>query len=303
MQITVPERFSLLVDRFPGLPIVVQQPDQPWDERLAATTFFIPDYMSGRAGVANLSRMPKVEVVQILSAGVDSVKDLIPDGVTLCNAKGVHDAATAEMAITLTLASLRGLGHFRDLQHDRHWDNRSYASLADRRVLLIGYGSIGTAIEARLSGFEVQITRVARVGRVTPRVFGYDELDELIPDADVIIVIVPLTQQTRGMIDAHFLSLMHDGALLVNVARGPVVDTDALVGALADRRIFAALDVTDPEPLPSDSPLWRLDNCLITPHVGGDTDAFYPRALELLTRNIERYRRGLPLLNVIKGEY
>ncbi|WP_367280700.1 2-hydroxyacid dehydrogenase [Ferrimicrobium sp.] len=303
MQITVPERFSQLVHRFPGLPIVIQQPNQPWDERLAATTFFIPDYMSGRAGIADLSKMPGIEVVQILSAGVDSVHDLIPDGVTLCNAKGVHDAATAEMAVTLSLASLRGLGHFRDLQHDRRWDNRSYASLADRRVLLIGYGSIGTAIEARLHGFEASITRVARVGRVTPRVFGYDELDELIPEADVIILIVPLTQQTRGMVDSRFLSLMHNGALLVNVARGPVVDTDALVAALADGRIAAALDVTDPEPLPSDSPLWQLDNCLITPHVGGDTDAFYPRALELLTRNIDRYSKGLPLLNVIKGEY
>ncbi len=270
---------------------------------MAKTTFFVPDYMSGRAGVANLAKMPALEVVQILSAGVDNVRDAIPNGVTLCNAKGVHDAATAEMAVTLTLASLRGLGRFRDLQREARWDNQSFSSLADRNVLVIGYGSIGAAIEQRLNGFEAQITRVARVGRVTPVVYGFDELDELIPKADIIILIVPLTQQTKGMVNEHFLERMHDGALLVNVARGAVVDTQALIRTLATGRIAAALDVTDPEPLPSTSPLWQMENCLITPHVGGDTDAFHRRAEQLLTRNIDRYTKGLPLLNVINGEY
>lgn len=270
---------------------------------MTKTTFFVPDYMSGRAGVADLAKMPAIEVVQILSAGVDNVRDAIPEGVTLCNAKGVHDAATAEMAITLTLASLRGFGRFRDHQREARWENESFSSLADRNVLLIGYGSIGVAIEQRLQGFEAKITRVARVGRVTPTVYGFDELDELIPKADVIILIVPLTQQTRGMVNEHFLSQMHDGALLVNVARGAVVDTEALIGALSTRPISAALDVTDPEPLPSTSPLWQLENCLITPHVGGDTDAFHQRAEQLLIRNIDRYSKGLPLLNVIEGEY
>jgi phosphoglycerate dehydrogenase-like enzyme len=303
MQITVPQRFAQLVDRYPQLPIVVQEPGQAFDERIAATTFYVPDYMSGLAGMAHLDAMPNLEVVQILSAGVDAVRAVIPPGVTLCNAKGVHDAATAEIAVTLTLASLRGLGAFRDLQRDAVWDNRSYASLADRTVLLIGYGSIGTAIEARLNGFEAEVIRVARTPKLNPAVSGYDELDGLVPKADVIILIVPLTSTTRGMVNRHFLELMRDGALLVNVARGPVVDTDALIEALSTGRISAALDVTDPEPLPSDSLLWRMDNCLITPHIGGDTDAFHRRALELLTRNIERYSKGLGLLNVITGEY
>lgn len=303
MQVTVPERFAHLVEHFPKLPILVQPSGRPWDDRMAKTTFFVPDYMSGRAGVANLAKMPALEVVQILSAGVDNVRDAIPNGVTLCNAKGVHDAATAEMAVTLTLASLRGLGRFRDLQREARWDNQSFSSLADRNVLVIGYGSIGAAIEQRLNGFGAEITRVARVGRVTPVVYGFDELDELIPKADIIILIVPLTQQTKGMVNEHFLERMHDGALLVNVARGAVVDTQALIRTLATGRIAAALDVTDPEPLPSTSPLWQMENCLITPHVGGDTDAFHRRAEQLLTRNIDRYTKGLPLLNVINGEY
>jgi phosphoglycerate dehydrogenase-like enzyme len=303
MQITVPERFAQLVEHFPKLPILVQPSERPWDDRMAKTTFFVPDYMSGRAGVADLAQMPELEVVQILSAGVDNVRDAIPVGVTLCNAKGVHDAATAEMAVTLTLASLRGLGRFPDLQREARWNNKSFSSLADRNVLLIGYGSIGTAIEQRLNGFDANITRVARVGRVTPVVFGFDELGELIPTADVIVLIVPLTQQTKGMVNEQFLRQMHDGALLVNVARGPVVNTQALVYALSTGRIAAALDVTDPEPLPPSSPLWQMENCLITPHVGGDTDAFHSRAEQLLIRNINRYAKGLPLLNVIDGEY
>ncbi|WP_298341354.1 2-hydroxyacid dehydrogenase [Ferrimicrobium sp.] len=303
MQITVPASFAQLAEKFPELPIHIQMPDEPWSEQLAATTFFVPHYMSGRAGISNITRMPDLEVVHILTAGVDNVRDAIPQGVTLCNAKGVHDASTAEMAVALTLASVRGLNRFQDAQRAATWERHRYASLADQSVLLVGYGSIGMAIEERLRGFEVQITRVARVGRLLPQVFGFDELDDLIPTADVIILVVPLTQETKGMVNDHFLGLMHDGALLVNVARGPVIETEALVDALQTGRIRAALDVTDPEPLPPESPLWMLENCLITPHVGGDTNAYYPRALNLLTRNIDRYAKGLPLLNVVAGEY
>ena len=303
MQITIPENFAQLAKRFPELPIHIQMPGQSGNEQLATTTFFVPNYMSGLAGLANITQMSNLEVVQVLTAGVDNLRDHITQGVTLCNAKGVHEASTAEMAVALTLASVRGLGHFRDLQRAATWDHQRYASLADLSVLLVGYGSIGMAIEERLRGFEVQITRVARIGRLTPRVFGFDELDALIPHADVIIVIVPLTQETRGMVNDHFLDLIHDGALLVNVARGAVVETGALVRTLETGRISAALDVTEPEPLPEESPLWMMENCLITPHVAGNTSAYYPRALDLLTRNIDRYSKGLPLLNVVNGEY
>jgi phosphoglycerate dehydrogenase-like enzyme len=174
-------------------------------------------------------------------------------------------------------------------------------ALADSRVLIVGYGAIGEALERRLAGFEVEVTRVAR----TPRegVHGYDALPGLLPDADVVVLIVPLTAQTLGMVDASFLARLRDGALLVNVARGGVVDTDALVSELGSGRIAAALDVTDPEPLPPGHPLWSCPNLLLTPHVGGASSAMEPRAHRLVRDQLARFAAGEPLVNVMSGDY
>ena len=242
------------------------------------------------------ARMPKLKLLQVLTAGYDHVLPHLPDGVTLCNAKGVHEASTAELAVTLTLASLRGIPTFVRAQATGEWKFDFYDALADRTVMIVGYGAIGEAIERRLDGFEAQIVRVARTAR--EGVHGMDELAGLLPDADVVILVVPMTDETRGLVDAAFLARMKDRALLVNVARGPVVDTGALLAEAG--RVRAALDVTDPEPLPPDHPLWRASDVLISPHVGGSSSAFLPRALRLIREQLRRYAAGEPPKNVVR---
>src|SRR5262245_35787868 len=193
--------------------------------------------------------MTSLRVVQTLTAGVDNIRGRVPDGVTLCNGRGIHDTSTAELALTLTLASLRGVPGFVRAQDRREWEFGWHDALADRTVLLVGYGAIGRAVEARLRPFEVEVVRVARSAR--DGVHAIDELPDLLPAADVVVLLVPLTDATRGLVDAGFLARMKDGALLVNVARGAVVVTDDLVAELSTGRIRAAVDVVDTEPLPS----------------------------------------------------
>jgi phosphoglycerate dehydrogenase-like enzyme len=262
----------------------------------------VPPYLGRDLPLARLAELPRLRVVQTLTAGVDDVLPFMPLGVTLCNATGVHDTSTAELTIGLTIAALRGLGDFARAQTTGTWLSSTRTSLADRRVLLIGAGSVGRAILDRLAAFEVSVTRVATTARVDDvgPVHGVGELAQLLRSHDVVILIVPLTPSTRGMVDAAFLAAMPDGALLVNVARGPVVDTEALVAEVSSGRLAAALDVTDPEPLPVDHPLWRAPNVLISPHVGGNSTAFVPRARALLRRQFEAYAAGEPLANVVR---
>jgi phosphoglycerate dehydrogenase-like enzyme len=248
-----------------------------------------------------MSSMPSLRVAQTLTAGVDNFLPHVPKGVTLCNARGVHDASTAELAVALVLASLRGLPDFVRAQEREEWASRQYASLADRTVLIVGYGSVGAAVEARLAGFECTVLRVAR--RARDGVADMSALPELLPRADVVVLTVPMTDETVGLVDASFLAAMPDGALLVNVARGPVVVTDALVAELRAGRLRAGLDVTDPEPLTTGHPLWSAPGLLLSPHVGGNTSAFLPRARGLVAEQVRRYTAGESLLNVISGDY
>ncbi|WP_435796506.1 2-hydroxyacid dehydrogenase [Kitasatospora indigofera] len=282
-----------------------------WDGRgtpppepvLRAVEFFVVPYTRTAAALPLLERMPRLRAVQSLSAGVDELLPFIPPGVTLCNARGVHDASTAELAVTLLLAALRGVPGFVRAQDREVWESGSATALADRTVLLVGHGSIGAAVEERLLPFECEILRVARSARAAVRgpVRPLAELMELVPRADVVVLTLPLTAQTRGLVDARFLAAMKDDALLVNVARGPVVDTSALLAELERGRLAAALDVTDPEPLPAGHPLWHAPRTLISPHVGGNSSAFLPRALRLIRSQLERYRAGEPLDNVVTG--
>ncbi|MEU7323996.1 2-hydroxyacid dehydrogenase [Streptomyces griseoviridis] len=272
----------------------------------ADCAFYVVPYMRPAETVLRpLADLTGVNVVQTLSAGVDSVEPglgLLPAGVRLCNARGVHEASTAELALTLTLASLRGVPDFVRAQDRGEWNGGFRPALADRTVLIVGYGSIGSAIEDRLVPFEVaRVVRVARSARTTERgpVHPLTDLPALLPDADVVILSTPLTATTRHLADAGFLARMKDGALLVNVARGPVVDTEALLAELRDGRITAALDVTDPEPLPRAHPLWTAPGVLVTPHVGGPTSAFAPRAKRLLVDQLTRFVNREPLRNVI----
>ncbi|WP_327326253.1 2-hydroxyacid dehydrogenase [Streptomyces sp. NBC_01210] len=301
-------------DEFEGLPAPSESglnylhwdggPDFPADP--ADCVFYAVPYMKGtEVAVRPLAAMTSVRVVQTLSAGIDHVEPglgSLPAGVRLCNAKGVHEASTAELTLTLILASLRGVPGFVRGQDKEEWRSGFYPALADKSVLIVGYGSIGAAIEDRLAPFEcARVARVARSARATERgeVRALTELPTLLPEADVVILSTPLTEQTRGLVNAGFLARMKDGSLLVNVARGPVVDTKALLAEVESGRITAALDVTDPEPLPAGHPLWHAPGVLISPHVGGSTSAFMPRAKRLLAAQLTRFAAGEPVHNVV----
>ncbi|MGW1227403.1 2-hydroxyacid dehydrogenase [Streptomyces sp. NPDC001478] len=279
--------------------------DYPADP--ADCAYYVVPYMKGsEVAVRPLAAMTRVRAVQTLSAGIDHVEPglgLLPSGVRLCNAKGVHEASTAELTLALILASLRGFPGFVHGQDKEEWRAGFYPALADKSVLIVGYGSIGSAIEDRLVPFEcARVARVARSARTTARgpVHTLDDLPALLPEADVVILSTPLNASTQGLVGADFLAAMRDGALLVNVARGGVVDTKALLSELESGRLRAALDVTDPEPLPSGHPLWHAPNVLITPHVGGSTSAFRPRAKRLIAGQLSRFAAGEPLRNVVR---
>ncbi|GHA73735.1 dehydrogenase [Streptomyces anthocyanicus] len=272
----------------------------------ADCAFYVVPYMKpSTVGVRPLPGMRSVQVVQTLSAGIDHVEPglgHLPAGVRLCNARGVHEASTAELTLALILASLRGIPDFVRAQDRGEWLGGFRPALADRTVLIVGYGSIGAAIEDRLVPFEVApVVRVARSARTTERgpVHPLTELPRLLPQADVVILSTPLTEATRGLAGAEFLARMKDGALLVNVARGPVVDTKALLAELESGRLTAALDVTDPEPLPPGHPLWHAPGIVVSPHAGGPTSAFLPRAERLLVDQLTRFVNREPLRNVI----
>lgn len=273
-----------------------------WPASIADVEFYVLPYMKGAEVLQRSAEMTKLAVIQTLTAGVENFLPHVPDGVTLCNAAGVHDASTAELAVALTLASGRRLDRFARQQPEGRWQPELGRALADQRVLIVGYGRIGQAIERRLAGFEVaSVTRVARRARDgEPRVHPIEALPELLPEADVVILIAPATPETEGLIGAAELALLPDGALLVNVARGVLVDTDALVAETATGRLRAALDVTDPEPLPADHPLWRIPNVFVVPHVGGASSAFFPRADRLVAAQLRRWVAGEPLENVIE---
>jgi len=264
--------------------------------------FYVPAYMGGSDVVEVVRDMPALKVVQLQTAGFENLLPHLADGVTLCNARGVHDASTAELAVGLILASYRRLPRAVRNQEQQVWPS-SYDeiddSLADRTVLILGYGSIGEALERRLTGFECEIIRVAR--RERDGVHPISQLPQLLPRADVVVLLTPATAETRGMVDAKFLAQLKDGALLVNVSRGVVVDTDALLAELSTGRISAAVDVTEPEPLPAGHPLWSAPNVLINPHRGGASTAFAPRVARLVRAQMGRYAAGEPLINVVAG--
>lgn len=246
-----------------------------------------------------IARMHHVRVIQTLTAGFDGIEPLVPTGVTLCNAAGVHDVSTAEMAVLLTLAALRDIPQSVRAQDRQEWVHYFSRSLHGKTVVLIGHGEVGKATEARLLPFGCSVLPFATSARNHVR--DISDVRTALPGADVVILTVPLTARTHHMVDADFLGAMKRGSLLVNVARGPVVDTHALVTALHSGQVHAALDVTDPEPLPADHPLWSAPHTLIAPHLGGDTDAFAARARRRAHDQLHRWVTGQPLECVIVG--
>ena len=284
-----------------GLRYEVVDPTEHVPDSVGEVRFYVPPYQVGSRVADVLPRMTGLEVVQTLTAGVDNLRGAVPDGVLLCNGRGIHDTSTAELAVTLVLASLRGVPGFVRDQDRRRWRTGWHPALADRRVLIVGYGAVGEAVERRLAPFEVEVVRVAR--RARDGVHAIAELPALLPQADVVVLATPLTTETRGLVDDDFLAAMKDGALLVNVARGAVVDTAAVVAALHAGRLHYATDVADPEPLPEDHPLWDAPNVLVSPHVGGASSAMWPRAYRLVRDQLHRYAAGQQLVNIMSGAY
>jgi phosphoglycerate dehydrogenase-like enzyme len=250
--------------------------------------------------IRKISTLPSLKTIQILSAGAEHILPYIPSHITLCNARGAHTPATAELTVGMIIASTRNFSHFALAQADGRWDTVWSESVAGKRVLIVGYGDIGAAVERRLAGWEVEVDRVAR--RARDGVHPMEDLPEVLKNADVVIILVPVTDETRNLVNAEFLKNMKDGALLVNVARGVIVDTDALLEELNRGRIKAALDVTDPEPLPEGHPLWKAPGLLLTPHVGGLVRENRTRAYQVVSEQLARLAAGEPLHNVI-GEH
>ena len=301
--VTVPDDATRDVLRVPAgvrLQVWDLSADLPPDVAASVDVVVVPHYV-GRGLLSRLRDLPRLAAVQIPSAGYEHVLPHLPPGVLLCNGRGVHDDETAELALALTLASLRGLDDYVRQQDRREWASVTRPSLADRRVLVVGHGAIGAATARRLEAFAVDVVRVASTARDEDgtHVHGVAELPDLLPGADVVILTVPLTDATRGLVGADFLAAMPDGALLVNVARGKVVDTGALLAELQSGRLRAALDVTDPEPLPADHPLWAAPGLILTPHEGGNTTATPRRMIALVQAQLERLAAGERPANVV----
>ena len=264
---------------------------------LSEVTFYVQTYLGGRPALELTKKMPNLKVLQVPNAGYDDAMEFLRPGITLCNGRGIHDDSTAELAVGLTIASLRGFATFVRDQDKGEWINKNYDSINDRKIGIIGFGSIGSTIARMLSGFSVEIVAFTQSGR--DNTIAIADLDKHLPTLDVVILILPLTKESKHLFDARRLALMKDGALLVNAARGPIVDTDALVKELNSGRLKAGLDVTDPEPLPKGHPLWSAKGVLISPHVGGNSSAFEKRARRLIESQLNLLAQGKPLNNVI----
>jgi len=260
---------------------------------------YVPSYMGGLKTIEIIPKMKKLKVVHYNQAGYEDILPHIPQGIILCNGTGLHDVSTSELAIGLTIASRRGFAEFMDNQKKGIWQRTRKPALADAHVGIVGYGHIGKRIVSLLEMFETKVTAFTRSG--SDGSIKIAEFDEYLPKLDVIILILPLTAESKNFMSADRIKKMKDGATLINVARGAIVDTDALVAELHTGRITAGLDVTDPEPLPAGHPLWSAPNVIISPHVGGDSEAFDPRARKMVQEQLARLAKNEPLVNQITG--
>ncbi len=270
--------------------------DGPPPPEMLDAQFVVPPFDSP-AVLEMLARMPRLAVVQSISAGTEALQPWVPEGVTLCSARGLRDVAVAEWVLAAILAQEKRLADFAQRQATHEWTHEMLPELAGKRALVVGYGSIGQLVGERLTALGVHVEGVAATAR--DGVHGTDELPALLGAADVVVLLVPLSPSTRGMFDARMLAHMRPGALLVNAARGAIVDTDALVAQLRAGRIRAALDVTDPEPLPPGHPLWDAPGLLLTPHLAGDSPQAEERVYRFIGEQIRRCARGEALQNVV----
>lgn len=301
VSVLVPDEDGVLaLSTVDGVKPVRYSLDEPFPPEAGQAEVLIPT-LRAREWRDRLGELPNLKLIQLMSAGAEDWLSVVPDGVELSTGRGAHGGSTAEWVMAVVLSRYRGLDEFAAAQAEHRWQPRMIDTLQGKRALVVGAGDLGNELRRRLEPFDVRVTMVGTTAR--DGVHSVDELPELLPEHDFTVLMVPLTSRTRGMVDAAFLAAMPDGALLVNAARGAVVDTDALLAELKSGRLRAALDVTDPEPLPADHPLWTAPGLLLTPHVGGMVPGLRDRAYAVAAREIARYAKGEPPHNLVHGEY
>jgi phosphoglycerate dehydrogenase-like enzyme len=302
MDVLVPHEAGIaaLAD-VPGVRAIRYRPDTPMPPEADSAEVLVAPFLATTETVAALQRLPKLRLVQLLTAGAEAWIGQLPDGVALSDCRGAHGGATAEWIVTALLATYRHFPRFAAAQAEGRWDYHQTEELAGKRVLIVGAGDVAEQTVARLAPFDVTSTLVGR--RARDGVHAIDDVIELLPRHDACVVVVPLTDATRGLVGAAFLAAMPEGAVLVNAARGPVVDTDALLVALTSRRLRAALDVTDPEPLPQGHPLWSAPGLLLTPHVGGSVPLATGRAFRIAADQIAEFAAGNTPSNLVQDGY
>ncbi|WP_424188767.1 2-hydroxyacid dehydrogenase [Actinokineospora sp. G85] len=299
--VLVPDDHGLAaLEPLPGVRAVRYDSLESPPPEAARAEVLVPGFL-GAAQTAHLSAVPRLRLVQLLTAGVEPWIGKLPDDVLLSTCRGAHGGSSAEWAVGALLAVYREFVGYAQDQRAGRWAPHVTDTLQGKRVLVIGAGDLGRQLERRLTAFDARATLVATTAR--PGVRALSELSDLLPEHDAVVLVVPLTRATRGMVDAGFLARMPDGAVLVNVARGPVVDTGALLAELTSGRLRAALDVTDPEPLPAGHPLWSAPGLLLTPHVAGSALGHHERAWAVAAAEIARFAEGESPLNLVKGDY
>ena len=266
-------------------------------KELSEIEIYVPQYMGGIKALSITPQLPNLKILQLLMAGYDDALSFKRDGVRLFNARGVHDYSTAELTIGLIISSLRGIDKFVRNKEIGKWEHQRLESIYGKKVAIVGAGSVATKIASMLNAFEIKPELFARTAR--DKIKDIESFDKSLGEFDIVILIVPLTDETKHFMNSQRIAKMKSGALLINVARGPVVDTEALVNALNAGKISAAVDVTDPEPLPADHPLWSAPKLIISPHVGGNSTAFEPHGRKLIEEQCERYANNQPLINEI----
>lgn len=296
------ERFG--ADPVPGHRSIAWDGTPPVPGEARDAVVWVPPY-PGAPGPGTIRQvledLQALEVLQVLSAGVDNWRGLVPDDVTLCSGRSIHGGSTAELAVALTLAVLRDVPQYVEQQRHRTWQPHPSRTVAGATVLVLGAGDIGSRVAGALGALDAEVLQVAR--RPRDGVVTLAEVPALLPGVDVVVVALPHTAETTGMVDAQFLRALKDGAILVNIARGAIVDTEALTAEVEAGRLRAGLDVTEPEPLPEGHRLWELPGALLTPHVGGGAAGWEDRAEGLVREQLRRRRAGEELLNVVGDDY
>lgn len=300
MKVLVPHGLGLEALGAPaGIDRVFYEPGAPWPPAHVDATVVVVGYENAPAVGARFGELPDLRLIQTLNAGYEQWLPHLPAGVVLSNGRGAHGGSSAEWVMAALLAIYRDLASFRAHQSDGVWRPRDTETLIGKRVVVLGAGDLATNLAARLAPFEVDVTLVGRHAR--PGVHALADVDDLLPTADAVVAMLPESADTHHIVDANFLARLRDGAVVVNAGRGGLVDTDALLAELTSGRLRAALDVTDPEPLPAGHPLWSAPGLLLTPHVAGSTEGAWARAWDVAVRQIAAFADGDRPPNLVAG--